>query len=75
MRTLSGLLPFILAASYLALCIYIGIDMNRRVPRGWLYGVLAVAAPVVGAILWAIARGSHPVLARDTGVGRHGIEP
>ena len=74
MRTFWGLLVFALVASYLALCVYIGTLMNRRVPRGWLYGVLALVAPVVGVILWAIARGSHPVSASASGVGRRKIE-
>jgi chromate transport protein ChrA len=75
MNIIWGVLPFVLVALYLALCIYIGVDMNRRVQRGWLYGVLAVVAPVVGVILWAIARGSHPPSARNSGVGRLGIGP
>jgi hypothetical protein len=31
MSTIWGVLPFVLVAAYLALCIYIGIDMSRRV--------------------------------------------
>lgn len=60
MKTLWGFLPLTLLMLYAGLCVYIGMDMNRRVPRGWLYGVLPVVAPVVGLIIWAIARASHP---------------
>lgn len=69
MRTLWGVLTIVLvlvlAAGYAGLCVYIGIDMNRRGPRGWLFGVLAAVAPVVGSIIWLIARASRPIPNRN----------
>jgi chromate transport protein ChrA len=62
---LSGPLPFIVVALYAAMCIYIAIDMDGRVRRGWLYGVLAAVAPIVGVIIWLIVRESHPSTRHD----------
>jgi hypothetical protein len=40
--------------------IFVMRDMTRRGQRAWPWGVLIVAAPLVGLLIWAVLRNNWP---------------